>query len=114
MTTKITVTLAQDDKNGTDQAMAETIALLVDLGTMPLRKFVLTLECKDEDAAGLRDDIAVALTGRPAGIDATIKRSTEESIVRQRMTKVTPMDRAGWNERTPGEKAMEWLQVREG
>lgn len=98
MATKITVTITQDKENGgSDKAMADTIALLTALGITPTRKVALTIECEDEDADHFRDELSVVLSGRPVGIEAVIKRTTEENVSRARMQKVTPMDKAGWN-----------------
>lgn len=69
MATKITVTLARDPEDGTKEAMAETLGHLVDLGVLPLDKVVFSLICPDQDATALRDDIAVALTDRPFGVE---------------------------------------------
>ncbi len=92
--TKIKVVLKQDDETGTDSAMFQPFKILLDLGVIPLRQVTLALECLDQDSAQLRDDIAVALTDRPAGIAVTIERKTKEEIERRRMTVIThrPMD----------------------
>lgn len=98
MTTKIQLTLTQDDENGSDVAMAETIGLLTALGIMPVGKVVVTVECENEDADSFVDDIDAAMSGRPVGIEAVIKTTTERHVERQKkLASVTPMDKAGWN-----------------
>lgn len=98
MTTKITVTLARDEEYGTWQGMFESMARLFSLDIFPLEKISLGIECADQDAAYYRDEIAVALTERPAGIEVKIKRQIEEEIERRKMVKkeqlapVAPMD----------------------
>jgi hypothetical protein len=96
-TAKITITLEQDDEAGTDEGMAQTIALLASLGITPATKLVLTLECEEEDAETHRDDLRVTLRGRPVGINVKIKTAIEEEVARERLIPVTPMDRQGWN-----------------
>jgi len=98
MTTKIQLTLTQDDENGSDEAMAQTIALLQQIGVVPLAKVVLTIECENEDAESYVDDLDIAMSARPVGIEAVIKTTTERHVERQkRLASVTPMDKAGWN-----------------
>lgn len=94
---KITLTLEQDDQAGTDEGMARTIALLAQLGITPAQKLVLTIECEEDDADSYRDDLRHALRARPIGIIAKIKTTSEESVERERVAPVTPMDKAGWN-----------------
>lgn len=97
MTTKITLTLTQDDNTGSDAAMAETIGLLTAIGVVPTQKVVLTVECENEDAESYADDMDAALSGRPMGIEVTIKTTTERHVERRKLTTVTPMDKVGWN-----------------
>lgn len=115
---KITLTLEQDDEAGTDEGMAQTIALLSSIGIVPATKLVLSLECEEEDADTYRDDIKAALRSRPIGIVVKLKTTVEEAVERERLAPVTPMDRAGWNEPvgsdTIGARAMDWLEAREG
>lgn len=97
MSAKITLTLAKD-KNGTDEAMAETLALLAATdGGLPLAKLTITIECENEDADTYAADLKRAMSRRPVGIDAKVKVTTEEGIDRQRLTSVTPMDKAWSN-----------------
>lgn len=97
MAAKITLTLAKD-KHGTDEAMAQTLALLANTdGGLPLGKLVITIECENEDAESYADDLKRAMSRRPVGIDAKVKVVTEEGIERQRLSSVTPMDKAWSN-----------------
>ncbi len=97
MTTKIQLTLTQDD-NGSDMAMAATIGLLTQIGIAPVGKVVLTIECENEDADSFVDDLDAAMSGRPVGIEAVIKTTTERHVERsKRLATVTPMDKVGWN-----------------
>ena len=77
--------------------MARTIALLATLGITSAQKLVLTLECDEDDADTYREDLRLALRSRPVGILAKIKTTSEESVERERVAPVTPMDKAGWN-----------------
>lgn len=101
MTTKLTITLKADSElppEAADRYMTQTLALLGTLQTAPLRGLTLTFECADEDTADeWRDDLRVMLTSRPEGIEAEIKKQTKEEVERQRMVKVTPMDKAWAN-----------------
>lgn len=94
---KITVSIEPDENEGTDEGMAQTLALLASLGVMPTRKVIITLECEEEDAASYREDIKQTLRRRPVGIIAKIKTTVEDDVAREKMAAVTPMDRAGWN-----------------
>lgn len=97
MATKITLTLSQDENQGTDEAMAETVALLASLGVVPLAKVTLALECSDDEAEALADEIDAVLSGRPMGIEATLKTQHEHRIERRKVAGASPMDKAGWN-----------------
>lgn len=95
---KIQLTLTQDDENGSDAAMAVTIELLTQIGIVPIGKIVLTIECENEDADSYVDDLDAAMSGRPVGIEAVIKTTTERRVERQKkLATVTPMDKVGWN-----------------
>lgn len=97
MTAKITLTLSKD-KHGTDEAMAETLALLAGTdGGLPLAKLNITIECENEDAESYADDIKRTMARRPVGIDAKVKVTTEEGIERAKLASVTPMDKAWAN-----------------
>jgi hypothetical protein len=99
MATKITVTLKQAE-NGSPMAMAETLALISQLRDAPTEKLTLVLECPDEQASEWWDELRVRLGGRPEGIEVEVKRETKESVYRNRMVSVTPMDRIkGFSER---------------
>lgn len=99
MTTKITLTVTQDDEmGGTNEGMAETIALLGRLGEQPTQKVVLTIECKDDEAEAIEDEIDAVLSGRPMGIEVTLKTSRERHVGRTtRMAAVTPMTKVWGN-----------------
>lgn len=97
MPTKITLTLKQDEDTGSNQAMAETIALLGALAQAPTRKLTLVLECEDEDADEHRDELRALLAGRPVGIEVELKTESKETVERGRLQRVTPMDRAWAN-----------------
>lgn len=97
MASKITLTLKQDE-TGSNQAMAETIALLTSLGIdMPAKKLTLVVECEAEDLNTYRDELRVVLASRPVGIEVELKTESKESVERGRMVRVTPLDKAGWN-----------------
>lgn len=91
MATKITVTLAPVDGRAPREYMAQSIALLSALST-PTDKVVLTISCEDEDAESYADDIDAALSGRPMGVDAVIKTTSEHHIERRKLASITPMD----------------------
>lgn len=100
MATKIQVSITKDTEHGgTDAGMLDAFTRLLALGALPTKGIVLTIECGDQDASALRDEIAVALTDRALGIDVKVKRTQEEEIERRRMVAVTsvptstPMDR---------------------
>jgi hypothetical protein len=97
MTAKITLTLEQDDEYGTDEAMAQTIALLTGGSVLPIGKLVITIACENEDAESYAEDVKLAMARRPAGIEAKVKVTTEEGIERARLATVTPMDKAWSN-----------------
>lgn len=97
MATKITLTLTQDDENGSDEAMIQSVELLTHVCVMPLTKVVITLECENDDAEGFVDDLDAAMSGRPIGIDAVIKTTKEQRVERRKLATVTPMDKVGWN-----------------
>lgn len=98
MTTKITITLKQDEEQGgTPQAMAETLALLGTLAEAPMSKLTLVLECADSQADEWRDELRVTLAGRPVGVEVELKTESKESVERGRMVRVTPMDKAWAN-----------------
>lgn len=106
MATKIAVSITKDmEHGGTDAAMLESFQTLIRLGVLPTKGLVLTIECNDQDAEGIRDEIAVALTDRPIGIDVKIKRTIDEEIDRRRSVVVnrvptsTPMERV-WRKAT--------------
>lgn len=92
MATKITITLKQDG-HGSAQAMAETLALISTLTDAPTERITMVLECLDEQAGEWWNELRVRLSGRPAGIDVEVKRETKESVYRNRMVNVTPMDK---------------------
>jgi len=98
--TKIQITITKDiEHGGTDAGMLDAYRRVLAIGELPTRGIVLTIECGDQDAAGIRDEIAVALTDRALGIDVKIKRTQEEEVERRRMVAVTsvptstPMER---------------------
>lgn len=100
MATKIQVSITKDTEHGgTDAGMLDAYRRVLAIGELPTKGIVLTIECGDQDAAALRDEIAVALTDRALGIDVKIKRTQEEEIERRRMVAVTtvptstPMER---------------------
>lgn len=95
--TKITLTISQDENapNDTSAAMTETLALLAAAGITAPRKLVLNIECKDDEAENVTDDLDAALSGRPVGIEVVIKTTTERHVERKRLSTVTPMD-AAW------------------
>lgn len=97
MATKITITLKQAEEGFTPAAMAATLALLGTLQDAPTTKLVLAIECADDAAEEWRDELRVALAGRPVGIDVELKVESKESIERGRMQRVVPMDRAWAN-----------------
>lgn len=90
MSAKITLTLTKD-KFGTDDGMAQTLALL-SRGDSPLNKFVVTIECENEDADDYADDLKRVLTRRPAGVKVSVKVTTEEEVKQEHLATVTPMD----------------------
>lgn len=94
---KITLTLEQDDQHGTDDGMAETIALLASLGVTPASKLTIVLECEEEDAEMWRGDLRATLRRRPVGIKSTIKVETKEEVSHEHMSVVTPMDKVWSN-----------------
>lgn len=94
---KITLTLEQDDSHGTDDGMAETIALLASLGVTPANKLTLVFECEEEDAETWRGDLRATLLRRPVGIKSTIKVETKEDVAHERLAAVTPMDKVWRN-----------------
>lgn len=96
MAAKITLTLTQEE-HGTDEAMAQTIGLLTAIGVAPTKKVVLTVECEAEDVDSYADDMDIALSGRPTGIEVTIKTTVERHVERRKMASVTPMDKAWAN-----------------
>lgn len=114
MPTKIQLTITPDTDylapDQIDAAMARTIGTLQRLGTVPLRKIVLNVECKDEIAGELEDTIDAALSTRPVGIEVTLKTTRERHVSRDTLAPVTPMDEML---RTPGKQVMEWLTNRE-
>lgn len=99
MATKITLTIQQDEDapNDTKIAMTETLALLAAAGITAPRRLVLTIECKDDEAENITDELDAALSGRPMGIEVVIKTTTERHVERKRMANVTPMDQAWRN-----------------
>jgi hypothetical protein len=104
--TKLTVTITRDaEHGGTHEGMLDAFRTLVGLGILPTKTFALTIECQDQDAQSIRDDIAVALTDRAVGIDVKIKRVIDEDIDRRRQVAVsrvptsTPMERV-WRKAT--------------
>jgi len=97
MPTKITITLKQNEDDGNPLAMAETLTLLGTLAQAPTQKIVLALECEEEDAESWRDELRVALAGRPVGVDVELKTESKETVERGRLQRVTPMDRAWAN-----------------
>lgn len=125
MTTKLTLTITPDEEflapDQIDAAMARTIASLVQLGRVPTRKIVLTIACADDDAEMHEDTIDAALSSRPMGIEVVLKTTKERHVAREsRLTSVTPMDKVGWgpaapasSDKTPGARAVDWLETRE-
>lgn len=97
MTAKITLTLEQNDDHGTDEAMAQTLALLTGGAILPIGKIAITIECENEDAESHAEDVKLAMARRPAGIEAKVKVTTEEGIERAKLASVTPMDKAWAN-----------------
>jgi hypothetical protein len=94
MSTTITVKVSQDKDGGTDEAMQQTLALLMQAGQMPTKGVTFTIECFDEETGReIRDELKVVLAGRPVGIEAKVTMKTDEDVDRQRMVKVTPMDK---------------------
>jgi len=103
MATKILITITPDDHflphgEPADTAMARTIDRLAVLGIVPLRKIALQIECMDGDARAIEDAIDAALSGRPAGIEVTLKTTRERFVGHQTMASVTPMDVQGWQQ----------------
>ena len=96
MAAKITLTLTQEE-HGTDEGMAQTIGLLTAIGVAPTKKVVLTVECEPEDVDSYADDMDIALSGRPTGIEVVIKTTIERHVERRKMASVTPMDKAWSN-----------------
>jgi len=96
MPTKIAVTVTPDSEilppEQMDQAMIRTISTLAALGTMPFHKFTLAIECKDEDAEQLEDQLDAALSGRPMGIEVVLKTTKERHIARVSRDTSRPMD----------------------
>jgi hypothetical protein len=101
MSSTITITITPDldviTSDMVPELMARTMGLLATLTDAPTGKIVLTIKCTDDDVSDLKDDIHAALSGRPAGIDATTKTQTEENVERKRADRVTPMDKAWAN-----------------
>jgi hypothetical protein len=104
--TKITVTITKDaEHGGTNDGMLDAFRTLLAVGVLPAKTFALTIECQDQDAQGIRDEIAVALTDRALGIDVKIKRVIDEEVDRRRQVAVsrvptsTPMERV-WRKAT--------------
>lgn len=97
--TKITVTIQEDEDapNDTKAAMTETLALLAAAGITAPRKLVLNIECTDDEATDVTDELDAALSGRPMGIEVVIKTTTERHVERKRLASVTPMDQAWRN-----------------
>jgi len=107
--------------------MEETVAILATLDVMPMMKLVLTLECEEVSAERYRTILRRALRERPIGIIAKFKTTTEEEVTRVLMPPTTPMDtilgfakkhgatvELGTDaDRTPGERALDWLEARE-
>lgn len=93
---KITVTIKPADELPADVAdaqMQRTLALLASHGLDRQRQLVLTFEHYDEDEALiLRDRIRIALSGRPAAIDAKVRFQADEYVKVERQPPVTPMD----------------------
>lgn len=110
MATKIQISITKDiEHGGTDAGMLDAYRRVLAIGELPTKGIVLTIECGDQDAASIRDDIAVALTDRALGIDVKIKRTQEEEIERRRMVAVTsvpvstPMERVWGGGRQRGD-----------
>lgn len=98
MATKIALTITPDTEylstDEIDSAMARTITTLQRLGLVPLRKIVIAIECKDEDATDLEDTIDAALSARPVGIEVVLKTTKERHVTRDvTVPRVTPMDK---------------------
>lgn len=111
---KITLTLEQDEQQGTNAAMEETIQRLAELTGMPIDKLVLTLECEEVIAESYRDKLRVGLKKRPMGINIKMSTKVEESVAREWVKPETPMDRAGWEAgKTTGERVLDFLVARE-
>lgn len=96
MAVKITLTIEPDttylQPTQTSEAMAKTIALLGSVIDVPTGKVVLTIQCSDTQFELIRTRLHVALSGRPVGINATMKTQTEEYVAVKREPKKTPMD----------------------
>lgn len=98
MSTKIALTITPDTEyrapDEIDAAMARTITTLQRLGLVPLRKIVIAIECKDEDADDLEDTIDAALSARPVGIEVVLKTTKERHVTRDTaLPRTTPMDK---------------------
>ena len=72
--------------------MLRTVRALQQLGLVPLRKLVLNLECADDQADEVKDQIHAALSFRPVGIEAQLKTTCEERVARETAARTTPMD----------------------
>ena len=96
MGTKINLTIKPDTEylapDQIDAAMLRTIMTLQRLGAIPLRKLMLAIECKDEDAEDIEDTIDAALSARPVGIEVVLKTSRERHVSRDTLAPVTPVD----------------------
>lgn len=96
MGTKLTVTIDPDTDylkgNQVSEAMAKTLAVLGSVVDIPTGKIALTINCSDLEADLIRLKLQVALSGRPVGINATLKTQTEEYVAVKREPKKTPMD----------------------
>lgn len=97
MGVKITVTIEPDTnyldaKSQVPDAMAKTLAVLSSVIDVPMSKTAITIQCTDKDAERIRAELQIALSGRPVGINATLKTQTEEYVAVKREPKKTPMD----------------------
>lgn len=91
-TTKITITLALDEKMGDDSDMMQAIGLLRDMGIVPCSKVVLSLECAPVAAEAIQDQIDAALINVPDSVDVTIKTTNERGV--RRIHGSTPIEKA--------------------
>lgn len=97
MGVKITVTIEPDTnyldaKSQVPDAMAKTLSVLSSVIDVPMSKTAITIQCADKDAERIRAELHIALSGRPVGINATMKTQTEEYVAVKREPKKTPMD----------------------